>query len=87
MIYKYALDVTDSIDSSLEMPAAAKFVHSAVTDDGKVIYLWFEVYLVEPKVIRRFSVFPTGWQTTGRHLTTVSTADLHLVWHVYEQED
>ena len=79
-VYKYPLDEKSDIRSA-SIPRNSKIVHAGMQGDG--LCIWAEVD-TEEKILnkRYFSVFGTGSEIKGNHITTFMMGP--YVWHLYE---
>jgi hypothetical protein len=79
-VYKYPLlDKTDIRSASI--PRNAKVVHAGMQGDD--LCIWAEIDTDEKILHKRyFSVFGTGMEVRGHHVTTFMMGP--YVWHLYE---
>jgi hypothetical protein len=89
-IWKFDLDVNDSVD--VEMPQGAMLLAAGTQNprDPSVIQVWAMIDDTEPTVAHRFLIAGTGHDLSGpewpnaRYLGTVLASNGALVWHVFD---
>lgn len=80
-IWKFGplIDAVNNID----IPERSEFLHVGMQDEK--IFIWFLVNPESPKILRRFTVYGTGWPVENDgsiHLGTVQSK-VGYVWHIF----